>query len=89
MSQKRLSINLSEVLYLEIYCNECTNLSILPIEVQTETLGSLDSQICSSCHKPFGALHDDLTVMRQILQDQRGKQGEFAIRLVIQEEGNA
>jgi hypothetical protein len=83
MPEKRLSIALSEVLYLEIYCNECTNLSILPIKAQTERLG--DSQLCSSCQKPFGALQDDLTAMRQILQDQREKQSEFAIRLVIQE----
>jgi hypothetical protein len=86
--EKRLSIDLSEVLYLEIFCNECKNLSILPIKDQSERFGlSLASQMCSSCQKPFAGMEgfqEMLANMREILKSHSGTQGEFSLRLVIQ-----
>jgi hypothetical protein len=92
--KKRLVIDLSEILHLEIYCNECKKLSILPIEDPPETQERregadtyLASYKCTSCLKPFGAgtrFQAAVDKIREGLESHRRAQSEFSLRLVIQ-----
>jgi transposase-like protein len=91
MSQKRLVIDLSEILHLEIYCNACKNSSILPLEDQPKTGAGAGiyqaSYTCTSCLKPFAdvtGFKPALDKIREGLALHKSVQGEFAIRLVIQ-----
>jgi hypothetical protein len=90
--QQRLVIDLSEVLYLEIYCDTCKNLAVLPLEdqpgVQFGTNRYVSLYACPSCQKPFTKGSEFKTAiesLREVFKSHRDTQGEFAIRLVIQQ----
>jgi hypothetical protein len=95
MPQKRLVINLSEIIHLEIYCNACGNPSILPLEDQPDTperrSGAeiyIASYMCASCLKPFTEVkgfHATVNTIREGLRTHRHAQGEFAIHLIVQQ----
>lgn len=94
MSEKRLVIDLSEIIHLEINCGSCGNPSILPLEEQEqskiqigpETHISLNA--CPSCRKPFtemGGLQTAVDKIREGLKFHNPAQSKAAIRLVIQQ----
>lgn len=90
--EKRLSIDLSEIIHLEIYCKSCRNLSILPLVDQPETREGaekyLASHKCASCLKPFAEVdrfQSAVNKIREGLESHSLVKGEFSIRLVIQQ----
>jgi hypothetical protein len=94
VSQKRLVINLSEILHLEIDCGFCGKPSILLLEEQEqskiqigpETRISLNA--CPYCRKPFtemGGLQTAVDKIREGLKFRSPAQSKAAIRLVIQQ----
>jgi hypothetical protein len=91
MPQKRLAIDLSEILHLEIYCGSCEKLSILSIKdkkgISIGTNQTLPFNACPSCHKPFtetANFQDALDKIREGLLLHSSVQGKFAIRLIVQ-----
>jgi hypothetical protein len=92
MPQKRLAIDLSEILHLEIECGSCERLSILSIKDKKGiSIGAnqfLPFNACPSCRKPFTEtthFQDALDKIREGLLLHSTVQGELAIRLVVQQ----
>lgn len=58
MAEKRLAVNLNEVLYLEIYCDSCKSTTSLSIEERPGTIPTRKNKDdaaleCLSCHRSF------------------------------------
>jgi hypothetical protein len=85
VSENRLVIDLSEILHLEIYCNECKKLSILPITDHPEKLAS---KMCPYCQQPFTAMkgfQEFVDNMQEMLKHPSIMKDGFTLRLVIQQ----
>jgi hypothetical protein len=88
MSEKRLALELGEILHLEIYCDACQNSSILPLEDRPGEPPYFASHSCVSCTKEFREVpgfQNALSSVRQGLTALRLMKDTFAVRLIIQQ----
>lgn len=95
MVQKRLSIDLSEILHLEVYCEGCKTSSSLPIESRTGGIpvshNLMETEFrCPLCMKEFRTVPDFPRALDQLRQGlslyrkYRKNSSPFQLRLIVQ-----
>jgi hypothetical protein len=91
ITQQRIAVDLRDVLCLEIACDKCDRLTVLPLEDlpgRFRLNHYVAPQACPFCQEPLanvGEFQNAVNTIRQFLAVHRQMQGNLAIRLVVKQ----